>query len=154
MANKSDFDKKRLQRGVDKYIKQKGAEEHFRGQVHENNISKNEEFPKHCMAGIDPEIDNEARNIAKQFGWVKSRRFDVMTVKYASLLKLFNVKIAQRPKDEDNQSKRFCRIKKRKRELCNWWYIKGLFKGAETERNTVKKVMEILELDFDQEQAM
>lgn len=150
--DKSNFSKKALQEGAQNYIVKEKADEHFWAQVHEKNISKNNEMPMSCMAGITPDLDNEARNIAHHFGWLSYRRFDVMTMKYLALLNLFNKKIAQRPKDTDRQSERFCRLNKKKRKLYNWWYFKGAIKNIRSDFDTVKKVKKILEIYDDQQE--
>jgi hypothetical protein len=142
---KAEFSKKELQAGVDLYITQQEAEEHFRAQVHENDISKNKELPKSCMAGVDPEVDNTARNIAHCFQWPKSKRFDVMTSKMMAILKLLNVEILQRPKELDNQSTRFWNVTKLKAQ--NWWYRKTSSKNTSSDIGSdglLKKIEEIL----------
>jgi len=115
--DKSSFSKRALQEGAQEYIALQQADDHFWAQVHEKDISKNKEMPVRCMSGVHPDVDNEARNIASKFKWMSSKRFDVMTMKYMALLKLFNVRINQRPQDADHQSERFCRLNKRKRKL-------------------------------------
>ena len=143
--NKSDFSKAALQAGVDHYITKQEAEEHFRAQVHENNISQNKDLPKSCMAGVNPEVDNTARNIAYCFHWPKSKRFDVMTSKMMAILKLLNVEILQRPKELDNQSTRFWNVTKLKAQ--NWWYRKTSSKNTSSDIGSdglLKKIEEIL----------
>ncbi len=145
--SKDTFSKKELQAGAQDYIvNTEKAGEHFRAQVHENDISKNVAMPKSCMAGISPELDNEARNIAFHFDWLKSQRFDEMTIRYSALLELFDKKIAQRPISEDSQSERHCKINKHKRNSFKLWFFKGIniAKGKKNSDDTIDKAKEIL----------
>ena len=141
---KNSFSKKDLQEGVDDYITQKGAGKHFNAQVHENDISKNKVLPRSCMAGVNPELDNTARNIAYCFGWPTSKRFDIMTEKLSALLKLLGVEVSQRPK-EDNQSIRFWNVTKLKAQ--NWWYRKTASKAVKDSIDSdvvFKKIEELI----------
>ena len=144
---KNSFSKTELQEGVDNYITEEGAGDHYNAQVHENDISKNKVLPRSCMAGVNPELDNTARNIAYCFGWPTSKRFDIMTDKLSAILKLLGVEISQRPKDVDNQSIRFWNVTKLKAQ--NWWYRKTASKEVEVKDSidsdiVFKKIEELI----------
>lgn len=154
---KNNFSKKELQEMAqevvdNKIVKSESASEYFRAQVHEKDISLNNVLPKTTIVGVSPEIDNEARNLAKHFKWIASNRYDVITEKVLKILDVFGVEIKQRPMHEDHQSIRFRRVFKNKRFLNRFFRLRSqaqVFSNSNSkhkDKKIVEFVREILEI--------
>lgn len=138
------INKKFLQKEVEGLIFDYAADEDYRGQIHDKDVSKHTQLPKMVLVGIDPLLDHQLRNIAHKFGKRSYKRLEDIAQLGIKVLMLEGESIDHRPANCDHQASRMYKFARKHKNILKLLKIEPIKKAKTTEKiKLIKKfVME------------